>query len=83
MIFVMCGPGVETHKAGENHKKKSASVQVFQCKLCWVVVTCQDTLDNHMRSKDHIKREKQLYEQREERIMVEEDTRQDPGRWLS
>ena len=28
------------------------------------MVTCQDTLDNHMRGKDHIKREKQLQEQR-------------------
>ena len=56
---------MEAHKAGVDHKKKSASVQVFQCRLCWVVVTSQDTLDNHMRGKDHIKREKQRKERGE------------------
>ena len=32
-------------------------------------VPSQDTLDNHMRGKDHIEREKQLQEQRKEKAL--------------
>jgi len=48
---------MEAHMAGQNHKKKSAKVQRFQCNICvGIQVTCQETLDNHMMGKDHIKR---------------------------
>jgi len=66
-VWTKTRDSMEAHKAGVNHKKRSASVQIFECKLCWVVVTCQATLDNHMRGKDHLKREKQLQEQRKKR----------------
>ena len=58
---------MQAHKEGANHKKKSAKVQRFRCQLCLIEVPCQDTLNNHMRGKDHIKREKQLEEQRRKR----------------
>merc|ERR1719209_571484 len=45
----------------------SAKVQRFRCDLCLIDVPCRDTLDNHMRGKDHIKRVKQLEEQRREK----------------
>ena len=68
---------MESHKAGANHKKKSGRVQRFECTLCvGVVVTCQDTLDSHMRGKDHIKRvaerDKQMQEMKKERGEEEE-----------
>jgi len=58
---------MQAHKEGANHKKKSAKVQRFECKLCLIEVPCQDTLDNHMRGKDHIKRANQLAEKRRQR----------------
>ena len=38
-----------------------------------IEVPCQDTLDNHMRGKDHINRQMQLQEQRRERGEGEEN----------
>merc|ERR1719446_995912 len=61
---------MQAHKEGANHKKKSTKVQRYQCKLCLIEVPCQDTLDNHMRGKDHIKREKQLQEQRRKTVKI-------------
>ena len=58
---------MQVHKEGANHKKMSAKVQRYTCKLCLIDVPSQDTLDNHMRGEDHIKREKQLQEQRKEK----------------
>merc|ERR1712130_425608 len=53
---------MQAHKEGANHKKKSTKVQRYQCKLCLIEVPCQDTLDNLMKGKDHIKRKMQLGE---------------------
>lgn len=66
-VWVRSRDQMQAHKEGANHKKKSAKVHRYQCKLCLIEVPCQDTLDNHMRGKDHIKREKQLMEQRRQR----------------
>ena len=66
-VWVRSRDQMQAHKEGANHKKKSAKVQRFSCKLCLIEVPCQDTLNNHMRGKDHIKREKQLTEQRKQR----------------
>jgi len=63
-VWVRSRDQMQAHKEGANHKKKSAKVQRFECKLCLIEVPCQDTLDNHMRGKDHIKRANQLEEQR-------------------
>ena len=63
-VWVRSRDQMQAHKEGANHKKKSAKIQRFQCRLCLIEVPCQDTLNNHMRGKDHIKREKQLTEQR-------------------
>ena len=47
---------------------------VYECELCHIRVTCQDTLNNHMRWKDHIKRAKELEESRKRRgEMTEEE----------
>ena len=54
-------------REGANHRKKSARVKVYECKLCLIQVPCQDTLNNHMRGKDHIKRVNQLQESRRQR----------------
>ena len=63
-VWVRSRDQMQAHKEGANHKKKSAKIQRFSCRLCLIEVPCQDTLNNHMRGKDHIKREKQLTEQR-------------------
>ena len=42
----------------------------YRCDLCLVDVPCQATLDIHTRGKNHIKREKQLQEQRKEIVDV-------------
>ena len=56
------------------HKKMCAKVQRFRCDLCLIDVPCRDTLDNHMRGKDHIKRVKQLEEERRRKgELVDED----------
>ena len=47
---------MQVHKEGANHKKKFAKVQRFYCPLCLVQASSQETLDNHMRGKEHIKR---------------------------
>ena len=65
---------MQAHKDGANHKKMSSKVAVFECKLCLIKVPCQDTLNNHMRGKDHIKRVKQLEEQRRQRNEVTDDS---------
>ena len=46
------------HKEGANYKKMSVNVQRYRCEMCLIDVPNQDTLDNHMQGKDHIKREK-------------------------
>ena len=47
---------------------------VYECELCHTRVTCQDTLNNHMRGKDHIKRAKELEESMKRRgEMTEEE----------
>ena len=66
-VWVRSRDQMQAHKEGKKHKKKSAKVQRFRCPLCLIVVPCQDTLNNHMRGKDHIKRVKQLAEQRKQR----------------
>merc|ERR1719382_836326 len=55
---------MQAHREGANHKKKSSRVAVFECQLCLIKVPCQDTLNSHMRGKDHIKRVNQLTEAR-------------------
>ena len=47
---------MQVQKDGVKHKKRSAKVAVFECKLCWIKVPCQDTLNNHMRGTNHLKR---------------------------
>ena len=47
---------MQVHKEGANHKKKFGPVQRFYCPLCLVPALSQETLDNHMRGKEHIKR---------------------------
>ena len=65
-VWVRSRDQMQAHEDGANHKR-SAKVQRFRCQLCLIEVPCQDTLNNHMRGKDHIKREKQLAEQRKQR----------------
>ena len=55
---------MQAHEEGIKHKRMSARVQLFRCNLCHISVPCQDTLDNHIRGKDHIKRVMELEEQR-------------------
>ena len=65
---------MQAHKEGANHRKKSARVSVFECKLCLIKVPCQDTLNSHMKGKDHIKRANQLQETRRLRGELTEGT---------
>ena len=55
---------MQVHKEGANHKKKFAKVQRFYCPLCLVQASSQETLDNHMRGKEHIKRVMEREERR-------------------
>ena len=55
---------MQAHKEGAKHKRMCKQVQHFRCDLCHIEVPCRDTLDNHMRGKDHIKRATQLDEER-------------------
>lgn len=72
-VWVKSRDVMESHKGGQNHKRRAAQVKRFRCDMCHVEVPCQDTLDKHMMGKDHIKREKQLQEKRKERGEVEAD----------
>jgi len=58
---------MQAHKEGAKHKRMCAQVQHFRCDLCLIQVPCRDTLDNHMRGKDHIKRAMQLEEERQKK----------------
>ena len=69
---------MQAHKEGANHRKKSARVLVFECKLCLIKVPCQATLNNHMKGKDHIKRANQLQESRRLRGELTEGYRTGP-----
>ena len=72
--FTLTRDQMQAHKEGAKHRKMSAKVQRFRCDLCLIDVPCRDTLDNHMRGKDHIKRVKQLEEQRREKgVVVDEE----------
>ena len=73
-VWVRSRDQMQAHKDGANHKKMSAKVAVYECKLCFIKVPCQDTLNNHMRGKDHIKRAKQLEEKRRQRNEVTDDS---------
>jgi len=73
-VWVRSRDQMQAHKEGANHRKKSARVAVYECKLCLIRVPCQDTLNNHMRGKDHIKRANQLHENRRQRGEVNEDS---------
>ena len=65
---------MQNHKEGAEHRRRSAKVPVYECELCHIRVTCQDTLNNHMRGKDHIKRAKELEESMKRRgEMTEEE----------
>ena len=69
---------MQAHKEGANHRKKSARVLVFECKLCLIKVPCQATLNSHMKGKDHIKRANQLQETRRLRGELTEGYRTGP-----
>ena len=71
-VWVRSRDQMQAHKDGANHQKKSGKIKRYECKLCLIQVPCEDTLNNHMRSKDHLKREKQLAESR--RLRGEEDS---------
>ena len=58
---------MQQHLDGARHQKKIKPVEMFKCYLCHVEVTSQSTLNIHKMGKDHIKREKQLAEQRKKR----------------
>ena len=45
-------------------KKKSNKVVRHHCDICLIDVTCRDTLENHKKGKDHIKRAQQIAEQK-------------------
>ena len=40
-VWVRSRDQMQAHKEGANHKKKSAKVQRFECKLCLIEVPCQ------------------------------------------
>jgi len=58
---------MQAHETGAKHKRMCAQVHRFRCDLCFVDVPCRDTLDNHMRGKNHIKRVMQLEEERQKK----------------
>ena len=58
---------MENHKSGSKHQKRFKPVKRYHCDLCQVDVTCQVTLNNHMRGRDHLKRKCELMEKRKER----------------
>ena len=64
-VWVRSRDQMQAHKDGANHKKMSAKVAVYECKLCFIKVPCQDTLNNHMKGKSHLKRVNQRQEKRE------------------
>lgn len=42
----------------------------YRCSLCLIDVPSKETLDKHIRGKDHIKREKQIQEQRKDKVNI-------------
>ena len=57
-VWVRARDQMQAHKDGANHQKKSGKIKRYERKLCLIQVPCEDTLNNHMRGKDHLKKEK-------------------------
>ena len=66
-VWVRSRDQMQAHKDEANHAKKSAKIKRYECTLCLIQMPCQDTLNNHIRVLDHLRKAGQLMEQRRQR----------------
>ena len=68
-VWVKSRSNMQVYMDSGKHRRLAEKVSSFRCDLCHITVTCQATLNSHMRGKNHIKRVKQLEEHRKEHYL--------------